>query len=1120
MDRELDTRNYSNTHNTRPRTRNKISDLMNDFDLIDVFRKVYPDKKAYSWRKFNSNKQSRLDYFLISQNLLGEIKRTAISPGYRTDHSLVTIAIRKKEFKRDKTFWKFNNSLLKDKIYVKTVKELIENIKQQYAVMMYLPEMIKDIPPVEINFSISDQLFFETLLMEIRGKTISYASHKKKVETEKEKSLNEKLANMESNNSMSDEDVLELERIRQELEQIRKNRVEGIAVRCRANWINEGEKPTRYFCNLENRNFVNKTVSFLEKTGGVVIEEQSEILKEVEMFYSSLYAAKPINDVEISEVINDGPHLNANDVDYLTNEISYHEIASALKSMNNNKSPGPDGFTVEFFKFFFPDIGIYYKRSICEGLARGELSVTQYQGIITCIPKGEKPKQFIKNWRPISLLNISYKILSTCIANRLQSVLPKIIHNSQKGFMKGRYIGDNIRTLYDIIEYTKVSGIPGLIVAIDFEKAFDSVSWSFIEKSLLFFGFPENIVCWFKSMYRNASSCITFNGQYSNWFKLGRGCRQGDPISPYLYLLCAEIMSLMFRRHNGIKGITIKDKPTLLALFADDTSLFLDGSEASFRHAFEVLDKFSTMSGLKINNEKTQIMWIGSSIGCGVRFMRDRNFIWDPGTFNILGITFSVNVNEIVNLNFKGKINDVKRDIAKWSKRNLTPMGKITLIKTLIMSKLTYLLINLPDPPANFLQEIDNILTRFLWGGKTNKIKKTTTHKPYHEGGIKMYNIYSSLAAFKLSWLKRIENYNNEEFPSLRIHPWLTNLKVYGNAYPEHIRKTIKNPFWLDVLKHLDTLYKIPIEFNQGDSNSILAEPIQFNSNLKIGNRIIVFREWTENNIVTIKDLLDEDGVNFLDYQAFKRKYINTPNTHFLNYIGITQALRQFVTKFRNNFDDSMKCSFWVWEKIKTGNAEVREVIDKDNKPPTATLKWDIFFHGLNWKTIFIKCSKTTIDTQLRWFQTRILHRILPTRKYLYTCKLVTSPLCLQCSENDETLCHLLWECKFAQKFWKDLEQVLKNKCYNCARFRFKLELVLFGTANNFVTDKTIDFIILFAKFYIYRCRFQNTTPNCVSFILCLKQRLDIERMLAIRRNIYNQFQQLWLPYNNIFVSN
>ena len=352
MDPVLDTRNYSSMHNIRPRTRNKISDLMNEFDLIDVFRKIYPDKKAYSWRKFNSNKQSRLDYFLISQNLIGEIKRTAIDPGYRSDHSLVTIAIRKKEFKRDKTFWKFNNSLLKDKVYVRTVKDLIENIKEQYAVIMYDPEVIKDIPPDEINFNISDQLFFETLLMEIRGKTISYASHKKKVENEKEKSLNEKLADMESNNSMLEEDVLELERIRQELEQIRKKRVEGIAVRCRANWINEGEKPTRYFCNLENRNFVNKTVSFLEKPSGDVIEEQSEILKEVEMFYTSLYTAKPVNDVDISDVINDAPKLNANDVVNLKNDISYQEIASALKSMNNDKLPGPDGFTVEFFKFF------------------------------------------------------------------------------------------------------------------------------------------------------------------------------------------------------------------------------------------------------------------------------------------------------------------------------------------------------------------------------------------------------------------------------------------------------------------------------------------------------------------------------------------------------------------------------------------------------------------------------------------------------------------------------------------------------------------------------------------------------------------------------------------------
>ena len=210
-----------------------------------------------------------------------------------------------------------------------------------------------------------------------------------------------------------------------------------------------------------------------------------------------------------------------------------------------------------------------------------------------------------------------------------------------------------------------------------------------------------------------------------------------------------------------------------MSLFADDTTLFLDGSEESLKNAFQVLDNFSAMSGLKINNEKTQIVWIGSNVGCGIRYMRDRNFIWDPGSFKVLGITFSVDLNDIVRLNFKDKIDEVKRDIARWSKRNITPIGKITVIKTLIVSKLTYLLINLPDPPDKFLQEIDSILTKFLWGGKICKIKKSTTYKNYHEGGLKMYNIYSSLSAFKLSWIKRIESYSEEECLSLRLYPCL-----------------------------------------------------------------------------------------------------------------------------------------------------------------------------------------------------------------------------------------------------------------------------------------------------------------------------------------------------------
>lgn len=185
--------------------------------------------------------------------------------------------------------------------------------------------------------------------MEIRGKTISYASHKKKTDRENEKILNEKLKRIEQTPTISEEQVLELERIKHELEQLRKKKIEGIAVRCRATWINEGEKPTRYFCNLENRNFFSKTVSFIEKPDGQVIDDQADILREAERFYVALYEKRQVQDVDISRIIKDAPKLDEIDRELLKNELTINEIATALKNMDNNKSPGPDGFTVEFF---------------------------------------------------------------------------------------------------------------------------------------------------------------------------------------------------------------------------------------------------------------------------------------------------------------------------------------------------------------------------------------------------------------------------------------------------------------------------------------------------------------------------------------------------------------------------------------------------------------------------------------------------------------------------------------------------------------------------------------------------------------------------------------------------
>ena len=169
--------------------------------------------------------------------------------------------------------------------------------------------------------------------------------------------------------------------------------------------------------------------------------------------------------------------------------------------------------------------------------------------------------------------------------------------------MKGRYIGENIRLMYDLLLYTAKENIPGLIVLIDFEKAFDSISWSFIIKALEFFNFGNDIRQWIQTFYSDIKSCVISNGLYSPWFCVARGVRQGDPLSPYLYLICAEVLSIMLRQNPNIKGIKMHEKDIMLSQFADDTALYLDGSEQSFVEAVRLLKQFANMSGLNINFE-------------------------------------------------------------------------------------------------------------------------------------------------------------------------------------------------------------------------------------------------------------------------------------------------------------------------------------------------------------------------------------------------------------------------------------------------------------------------------------------------------------------------------------
>ena len=253
------------------------------------------------------------------------------------------------------------------------------------------------------------------------------------------------------------------------------------------------------------------------------ITSPNEILNECRKFYEKLYTHDPNNSDDFDDYFLQNcniPQIDAEKAYLCDEQVSLDECSKTLLQMKNGKSPGSDGLNVEFYKMFWSSIRDLVYDSINNALQTGHLSIEQKRGIIKLIPKKDKDVTYLKNWRPISLLNTDYKLISHIFANRLQKILNKIIHTDQNGYVKGRFIGLNIRTILDIIEISQDENTSNLITFIDYEKAFDNIEWNFLKKALKAFGFNDTFIKWILTLYKDTSSCVINNGFTSPYFPL------------------------------------------------------------------------------------------------------------------------------------------------------------------------------------------------------------------------------------------------------------------------------------------------------------------------------------------------------------------------------------------------------------------------------------------------------------------------------------------------------------------------------------------------------------------------------------------------------------------------
>ena len=1021
--------------------------LMNNLSLSDMWRTFHDDKRDFTWCKYSPFIARRIDYCFLGEEIAAKCIACNIMPVPHTDHKGIVTELSQADFVRGPGYWRFNNSYLKDKEFVGKMNNKLTDLLEESRTLLE---------------NTQDQ--WDWCKLKIRDFCIDYGKAKSKDKLNKNLEFQNELEKLEQQLVLDadNEDVQNrVIGIKKKLELLSMEKARGAQIRARTKWVEEGEKNTKYFLGLEKHRAKSNVMTHVKNDSGVIVCKQSEILQEQVKFYSNLYSKSNTN-TDIKDMVTSFieaetfPKLDNDEASQCEGLFSEEEIGLALKSMNDGSSPGYDGITTEFLKFFWNKVKAIVTCTFNEAFIKGDLSFTQKQGVIILLHKGkELRRDELSNWRPITLTNTDYKILAKSLAARLGLVIGKLINTDQVGYLKGRNISTVIRTIDDAIQFLNYAKKGGYLLALDYKKAFDSISKEFMLQSLETFGFGEQFQRWVKILITDTVSMINHAGWISEAFPVECGIRQGCPFSPLAFILAVEILAIKIR-NSDIAGISLPPKNGKTATLkikqlADDTTLFLKNKE-DVMLASRIINQFSEFSGLKLNINKTKAMPIGTTKG-----EADLPYVLTE-KIKILGIYFknseaATNIEE----NWIGRIEKINNLITQWSKRDLGIYGKIIIIKCFILSQFVFIMQSI-GIPAKVLANINRIMYKFIWQRrKTNrkafeKIKRKVMELEYSKGGVNMININKMQESFYLNWLSKLytEEDNWTHIPSWYLQKLGSGVNVMDiNCRPKCIKPVndINSPFWREALHaHLNSKQLIRIE--DINRENFQKQLLWHNINIQYKGKTLFFSSWKNSGFETVNDMIKENEKRLLSVEEVIQKVNVNPANIIFQYNAVVNALpdawkRWLTTSGRAEVEQE---PIFDIKTYATKPKLIRKMLLEQSTEEVKTSaegfwrrKMNVAIDESTWQIPHL----ATKETRLRELQWKIIHNLYPTNILLSKMKVTDDNKCTLCRNEVDFLEHFFFYCPPVKRFWIEVEQFLHG--LTGIRTRLQVNDVLLG---------------------------------------------------------------------------